>query len=177
MPEIIALAGGIGSGKSTVAHAVADHLGCSIASFGDYVRSVLKAGGHRPSREKLQRTSEELIRSLGWQGLTRNVLAAVQWNRSQSLVVDGIRHPDVIMALKVATAPVPVSLVYLDVSPQVRATRVAARDNVSSCELAEFDRHPTEIAVATHVKALADVVVNADGTAEETIAAVVRAIS
>lgn len=176
-PKIIALAGGIGSGKSTVARAIATRLGCPVASFGDYVRSVLKRSQVNPSRAALQRKSEELIESLGWQGLTQNVLVEARWTPNQSLVADGIRHPDVIKALKVAVAPLPVLVIYLDVEPHVRAARVAARDNLSSDDLAKFDRHPTETSVGNEVKAMADVTVNASGAAEQTIAQVFQAIS
>jgi hypothetical protein len=120
--------------------------------------------------------ARELIDSLGWDGLTRNVLAEAGWNGNRSLVVDGIRHSDVICALKVAAAPLPVLVIYLEVDPRVRAARVAARDNLPSDDLAKFDRHPTESGVGSEVKGMADVTLNANGTAAETLAAVFQAI-
>jgi dephospho-CoA kinase len=176
-PKVIAFAGGIGSGKSTVARAIAARFGCPIASFGDYVRSVLKRNGENPSRAALQRTSEQLIATLGWEGLTRNVLAETPWAKNRCLVVDGVRHPDVIKALKLVAAPLPVLVIYLDVEPQVRAARVAARDNLSSDDLAKFDRHSTESSVGNEVKEMADFRVNGSGAADQTTASVLQAIS
>ena len=147
--RVIGLAGGIGSGKSTIARALSVHFQCPIVSFGDYVRRIAEKSGQRTSRYQLQAISEALLSSLGPQGLTRAVLAEANWDRRQSLIVDGIRLPAVIDALRVEAAPLLVVILYLDVPPDVRAERFAARDNLSSRELAGLDEHLTEREVAT----------------------------
>jgi len=170
------LAGAIGSGKTSVALGLASALDCPVASFGAYVREVAARTGRGSSRKVLQEISEELIASLGPRGLTRNLLASTVWEREQSLVVDGIRHPAVVAALRAEVAPLPVILAYLDVKPEVRRERLVARDNLSAQELDGFELHSTERDVGTRVRALADVVLTADGQVEDTVAGVMNAI-
>jgi dephospho-CoA kinase len=173
---VIGLAGPIGSGKTSVALGLASALNCSVASFGTYVRELAVRSGRGTSRDTLQEISEQLIDLIGLRGLTRNVLASAVWDREHSLVVDGIRHPDVVTALRAEAAPLPVILVYLDVSPKVRRNRFVTRDNLSAWELDSFELHSTERDVETRVRALADVVMTADGQVEDVVAAVINVI-
>lgn len=173
---VIGLAGPIGSGKTSVALGLASALNCSVASFGTYVRELAVRSGRGTSRDTLQEISEQVIDSIGLRGLTRNVLASAAWDREHSLVVDGIRHPDVVTALRAEAAPLPVILVYLDVSHRVRRNRFVTRDNLSAWELDSFELHSTERDVGTRVRALADVIVAADGQVEDVVAAVINVI-
>ena len=61
MSQVIAIAGGIGSGKSTIARALADYFKCPIASFGDYVRGVAELRGREANRRELQEIGEQLL--------------------------------------------------------------------------------------------------------------------
>jgi cytidylate kinase len=173
---VVAFAGPIGSGKTTVASRLATLLNCPMASFGGYFRSLAAKRGYTKSRDVLQRLSEEQIDSLGPRGLLRAVLALTSWDHEQDLVVDGIRHPSIVAALRAEAAPIPVILVYLDVPLELRQERLRCRDGLSSRDLGRFDLHPTERDVGTYVQALADVKVTADGTVEETLAAVITAV-
>jgi dephospho-CoA kinase len=173
---VIGLAGPIGSGKTSVAQGVANALNCSIASFGTYVREVAVRSERGTSRDVLQGISEQLLDILGARELTRKVLASVAWDREHSLVVDGIRHPDVVTALKAEADPLPVIIVYLDVSPDLRRSRLITRDNLSAWELDGFELHATERDVGTRIRALADFVVTADGELEAIVAAVIHTI-
>lgn len=172
---VLGVAGPIGSGKSTVARALAASFGCPIASFGSYVRGVAERTGGDASRVGLQKLAEELISSIGLDGLTRAVLAAAKWDRKASLIVDGIRHSAVVAALRSQVAPVVVVITYLDVSPQIRLQRFAARDNLGQRDLAAFDAHATE-READQIRKAADIIVNADGSLDETVKAVLRQI-
>lgn len=173
---VIGLAGAIGSGKTSIALGLANCLQCPIASFGAYVRDFAARTGRGNSREILQSISEELIASVGPDGLTQSVLLSAEWDRKHSLIVDGIRHPAVVAALKAEVAPLPVRVVYLDVRPEVRRERFVARDNLSSSDLNGFELHSTERDVGTQVRELADVVVSADGQVKDTVARVMNAI-
>jgi dephospho-CoA kinase len=173
---VVGLAGPIGSGKTSVALGVASALECPVVSFGNYVRELAAQTGRGNSREVFQEISEQLMASLGPHGLTRNVLASQVWDRKHSLVVDGIRHPEVVVALREEAAPLPVILVYLDVRSKIRHERLVARDNLSAREIDGFEVHSTERDVGTRVRALADVVVTADGQVDGTVARVMNAI-
>jgi dephospho-CoA kinase len=166
----------MGSGKTSIARGLAKVLECPVASFGNYVRDLAGRIGRNSSREALQELSEQLLASIGPRGLTREILDSSSWDRNQSLVVDGIRHPTVVAALRAEVAPLPLILVYLDVPPAVRHERLVGRDNLSANEIEGFDLHSTERDVGTRVRALADIVLTADGQVEETLAAVKNAI-
>lgn len=173
---VVGVAGPIGSGKTTLAIGLAKALECPIASFGTYVRDVAARTGRPGSREVLQEISEQLILSLGPRDLTRNVINEAGWDRRQSIVVDGIRHPQVVVALRQEVEPLPVILVYLDVTPEVRRERLVTRDNLSDSEVRLIDSHSTERHVGTKVRALADVIVTAGYEPQDTIGAVIKTI-
>lgn len=175
-PTVVGIAGAIGSGKSTVATALANQLGCPIASFGSYVRSVATMRGIGHSRTALQAISEELLDSIGLKGLIEETLIAAKWAGNQSLVIDGIRHPEMIAALRDRVAPLQLKIIYLAVEELVRSERVLARDALSEEQLLGFDRHSTERDVGTRVRELADHVIDANGSAAATLALVVNAI-
>jgi dephospho-CoA kinase len=174
---VIAVAGEIGSGKTTVARALAQALDCQLVSFGSYIRSL--AGRTNPndlSRHNLQQLSDEIMASIGPAGLTKSVLTFSGWNRTHSLVIDGIRHPDVLAEIRNSVAPMPVFLIYIDVLPELRYQRVAARDALSRAELAVVDSHSTERDVSTKIRELADLVIAGNRSAEELAAEVINAI-
>lgn len=173
---VIGIAGLIGSGKSSVALNLASRLQCPVASFGGYVRALATNRGQEIRRGNLQELSEQLLASLGAEGLTRNVLAATAWDRKHSLVVDGVRHAAVVAALKAEVAPMPFLLIYLDVTVEVQQHRLVARDNLSAKELHGIELHSTERDVASEVRDLADLIISADGKVVEIVDAVMSAI-
>lgn len=97
----IGLAGGISSGKSTMATALASHLGLQRISFGDFVRHEVQTRGLGVDRPTLQTVGAELLDSLSADGFCR---AAAKWAKldveSTGLVWDGIRHASVANALR-----------------------------------------------------------------------------
>jgi dephospho-CoA kinase len=103
---VIAFAGRIGAGKSSVAKALADHLGWKLASFGAYVRTVVSSRGLSLSRESLQAVGEEL-EAKDTTALCRAVLNAAFWQPGEPLVIEGIRHVRVLEILKTLVAPQP----------------------------------------------------------------------
>jgi dephospho-CoA kinase len=70
-----------------------------------------------------------------------------------------------------------VVVVYLAVQPHLRLERIAARDNLSSDEIAMLESHSTERGVASQVKAQADIVVVADGGVNDTLESVLQALN
>lgn len=165
---VVAISGAIGSGKTSVARALSKKLELPVASFGDYVRNVAKSRRQDISRTTLQEISEELLSSVGPQNFVRNVLADSSWNRLSPLVVDGLRHEQVLMALRKEVEPIPVLLVYLEATSSLRHERVAARDKGADSNLQEFELHSTEKEVATRIRSLASVILDSS-TSEETL--------
>lgn len=158
-PRVLAFAGAIGSGKTTLSSAVASALGCSRVSFGDHVRGVASERGMGETREELQALGAEVIAERGWRGFCDDVIRRASWSRSQPLVIDGIRHAEALDALRSLVHPLPVDLLYLEVSPDERERRLRTRGELLSATAPE---HSTEVQVTGSLRDSAQMVLQAD---------------
>lgn len=160
---VIALSGRKGSGKSSLATALADSFGWIRASFGDYVRTVAASQGLSNDVQVLQQLGEFLILSRGHEGFCRDMLASTTWTPGQSLVVDGVRHVDIRTALRDAISPMRFVHVHVQVREEEREARMRLRvEGITSEQLAELERHSTEIDVPSLLAALADLIVDGE---------------
>jgi adenylate kinase family enzyme len=157
---VVAFSGGIGAGKTTVSSALASRLACPRASFGDYVRAVASSRGLGGERQVLQAVGEELVRDIP--GFVRAVLAQAGWERGQSLVVDGVRHLEVLAALRRVALPQETTLFFLDVPETERRARVADRDGIGGIrDVEDVDVHSTEVQVKDLLRDAAQLVLPA----------------
>jgi adenylate kinase family enzyme len=142
-PVVIAFAGPIGSGKTTISRALAKRLHCKLASFGDYFRKTAARLGHDPAdRTSLQRLGEEQVR-LSPDNVCRELLISSDWRPSDgTIVIDGVRHVEILVALKRAIAPLSIFLVYVQ-RDKIRATLLSTQVGKHNMEL--FDAHTTEL--------------------------------
>ena len=163
---IVAFAGRIGAGKSSVAKALADHLGWKLASFGAYVRTVASSRGLSLSRETLQAIGEEL-EAADATALCRAVLDAASWKPEEPLVIEGIRHVRVLEILKTIVVPHHLVFVYLEADEERRRSRLRDRGSGEADRLDAVEAHPTEKDVLTNLPKLADLVLSsASGLSE-----------
>src|SRR6267378_1210406 len=123
MSTVLAISGRIASGKSTLARAFASEVGWPCVSFGDYVRSIARAGGAAETVEVLQDLGDELIRK-NLEGFCEAVLAQADWKRGQALVIDGVRHYEVDSFLRRRVAPSRYFLTYFSIDDQTRTERL-----------------------------------------------------
>jgi adenylate kinase family enzyme len=122
---IVAVAGPIGAGKTTLCRALSAALGWPVAGFGDFLR-VEAHRRERPSdRATLQRLGDQLIADWGWPAFTHAVIGQVNGPR---LIVDGIRHAQALDALEDAK-PDELLVVYVSTPIDVRRARGAADDD------------------------------------------------
>jgi dephospho-CoA kinase len=142
----VGLSGRIGSGKTSLATALAERLQCPRASFGDYVRSVASGRG-------LDAEDRSVLQDLGG-----------------SVVVDGIRHAQAADTMRALLAPTPWRLVAVDSENEVRLSRLAAR-GVVGAGARTADTHPNETQVGA-VMDSADFVVSGNSTVEDAVNAV-----
>ena len=156
---VVAFAGPIGSGKSTLSGQVSCRLGWPLASFGAYVRKAAQAYGCDKSRKDLQLTGDFFI-DRGWKAFCEEVLADANWRPGSSLVVEGIRHVEALEMLKGIVIPSKLCLVYVSLGDRERKTRLKATSNDEHLKLEEFELHPTEQQVRTTLFARADLVVD-----------------
>jgi hypothetical protein len=86
-PAVVAIAGPIGSGKTTTAALLAGQLAWPKAGYGDTIRAIAAGRGLPASRVSLQRLGLDLTSS-GWDAFT-----GARWVPGQPLILDGLRHP------------------------------------------------------------------------------------
>lgn len=159
-PVILGIAGGRGSGKSSLGIAVASRLNWPYASFGRYVRSVAQSRGLGENLADLQKLGEEMLVSDA-RTFCISVLSQVNWNRGDSLVLDGIRHQEVLALIRDLTNPAMLVIVFVATPSKVRIARLAERGEGGVDHFVRSEKHSTEAQVS-RLKSVADLVV--DGT-------------
>ena len=156
----VGLSGKIGSGKSTLALELANTLRCPRVGFGDYVRIVARKLGLSESRETLQGVGESLL-AADPEGFCRAVIGQANWDPSQSLIVDGIRHKQVVDIIRQLVAPTRFVLMFVSADDRLRESRLIARDEEDSMTMQQIESHSTEREVASELRLLADIEVDA----------------
>jgi dephospho-CoA kinase len=168
-PCVLGFSGRIASGKTTISQRVSNQLCWPRTSFGDFVRSAaIKAGGNAESRPVLQQFGEMLIAG-GWQNFCENVLAAAEWQPTNPLVIDGIRHVEAVNCLTAIVAPLPFVLVYIAIDEHLRTRRARNRD----CSTAVEESHSTECAVTGTLQGIAHLVVDGSSAVDAVVADVI----
>jgi hypothetical protein len=137
---VIALAGRIDSGKSSVADVLSGCLEIPVLSFGDYVRSQTREGAQR---EELQEVGGRLVETLGPQGLLSAVREAKGLGGGDSAIWEGVRHLSVLNSLRADYSPTAVSLFFLS-PPEAERLARAKEEAGSPDRLATWERHSTE---------------------------------
>lgn len=155
---VVCFAGGIGSGKSAVSGRVATLLGWPRVGFGDYVRTVARERGLDEARETLQEIGAELV-AKNLERFCQSVLKQAKRSTDESLVVDGIRHVEVLDAVRRLVSPARLVLIFIDVDLAVRKARLL-EEGINGVRLGELESHSTEIQVGDRLRNAADLVVD-----------------
>ena len=171
-PIVLGFAGSIASGKSTLSIEVASSLGWQRVGFGDYVRTVAQRQGLGESREVLQTIGATLVNQ-GIEQFCSAVLAQVDWETGQPLVVDGIRHSEVVSTLRQLVAPRKLLLVFVIVNESTREARLIERGLTHREQWQQFEAHSTESQVQTVLPGMADLTVDSTQKIEELVKKVV----
>ena len=129
MRRAVVVCGRIGSGKSTAAAYVADSFGFKVVSFGRYIRDTADLKGIPNHRDKLQDLGAFLFRSRGASGLLQDALEDSGIKSDDSVVFDGVRHPEVLAEIR-QSAETTIA-VYLDVGKEERSRRHQSREGFS----------------------------------------------
>lgn len=170
MTSLVAcFSGRIGSGKTSVSRAVAEALGAAWTGFGDFVRATATARSlDASSREVLQDLGAQLIREHGSAWLCEQVIARAGWDGLQPLVIDGVRHVDVLDEIARQLAAHRTVLIHLDFdgTGELRGLDAASR------RLAEL--HATEQDVLRALPARANIVVSTNPPLESVVRAVLE---
>jgi cytidylate kinase len=161
-PAVIALAGPIGSGKTTITTQLSARLAWPHAAYGDLIRSIATDRGLGHDRATLQHIGTELI-AAGWDAITRMVLNQAAWMRGEPLILDGLRHLGAAITLAETVAPLPTITVYLDIPAAIGIARARRRDQLRHNPEQHEQRHPIELDLPA-VRGRADLVLAATNT-------------
>jgi cytidylate kinase len=159
---VVAFAGRIGSGKSSVSAALATELGWKFASFGTFVRKTATERGMDSSRESLQAIGAEL-EATDAPTFCRAILDDIGWSAGEPAVVEGIRHVRIWETLKGLVAPQPVFLVYLQAPEELRRVRLQERGAGEANDFERAETHSTERDVIAEIPRLANLLVSTEG--------------
>ncbi len=148
MPPLtaIAITGHISAGKSTLLHQLSERHGWSVASFGEYVRSVARARAAPVDRKSLQDIGHEIFRALGPKAFLETVIAH-SGPLSDVRLFDGVRDIAIVSALKTTHAKT--VIIHLDVPDLMRYERHLTRMNLNRAVFAfrgflQLEDHPIE---------------------------------
>src|SRR5579859_1042107 len=156
---VVAFAGKIGSGKTTLTTALAEFLKWPRASFGDYVRTAVRERGLPQTRYNLQRVGTELLHNdIG--KFCKSVLLSSGWNGNQSLIIDGLRHTETIDVIREIVLPATLKIVFISISDNTRLQRLKNRGEGNADAIEDADRHSSEQQVASVLRGCADLLVD-----------------
>lgn len=136
---VLGIAGKTGSGKSTLSKIIATELNYKYASFGDHVRKIALAKSISPTRQNLQNLGQELLNE-NIKQFCLSIFSDIQWRQGQGLIIDGIRHEEIISVIKGIIFPDSFKLIFIKVDDSIRMARMKIDDST----LRSIDDHPTE---------------------------------
>jgi len=160
---VIAFSGAIGVGTAALSTDVASLLGWPSVRFSDFIRIEAKTRGEDPEdRGVLQRIGQELVRErLGH--FVSSVLSMADWRGAGNLIVDGVRHVEVLEELRRQLRDsTTVYLVHIEMDDQTRADRAKRADGFPDAEFIRYDRDITEAQMQRVLPSYADLTL--DGT-------------
>jgi dephospho-CoA kinase len=153
---VVCLAGGIASGKTTLAHALTERWpNSSVRSFGDVVRRRARAEGLPLDRSSLQEVGLRLIAE-GWPAFVGQLLADLPPD-TDLLIIDGVRHSEAVDALRQRLPDCAFLVAYLQADQAAIQSRLAQRGESDGAPA-----HPVEASLP-EVARLADVVIDTTG--------------
>lgn len=162
---VICFSGRIGSGKTSASRGVAGAIGAAWCGFGDFIRSsAIAAGRDAASREVLQELGAQLIDEHGPAWLCAQVIAAASWNGKTALVIDGVRHADVLDEISRQVIGHPTVLVYLAFDGVRESPRGLDKESRRRAE-----QHSTERDVLDVLPSRADVLIPVDAPLERVV--------
>jgi cytidylate kinase len=155
--SIICFSGLPQTGKTTLSRRLALELRCKFVSFGDFVRQeALKRGIVNATRRDLQDLGQDLVKE-NVSEFCHEVLGTVQFSPGEQIVIDGIRHKEVLEVISKISRNQPMKVIYLTASERTRKRRTPRHH-----DLASIDSHEVESEVEADIRGLADIVIETE---------------
>jgi dephospho-CoA kinase len=165
---IFGLTGFLGSGKDTVANYFEEKYGATTLGFSDMLRDILRRLHLDISRDTLVKISEGIREKFGEDIMAKAMSVDVKQNKSDFVVIDGVRRPEDIRYLSELPYFVLIE-VYAD--DRVRYERLIKRSENTDDKGKTFEqfladhKRSTEVTIRDTIK-LAKERVNNNGTEE-----------
>ena len=145
---VLVLSGGIGAGKSSLAEALKVALQADNVSFGDGVRAYAEKNGiPTPDRAMLQELGQALVLTKCTYFVESVLAQAPAQSLDDRLIVQGVRHIEVLWELKRQLSGRQILLVHIETPSLTREERVMKRDSVDRRDVARYDNDITEAQV------------------------------
>jgi dephospho-CoA kinase len=155
---VIAFSGRISSGKTSLARAVAVRGHAKYASFGEYIREVAAfIGRDAEDRKTLQEVGAFLASHP--ESLCKKTLESAAYQPGSPLVVDGIRHVEVLNTLRSQVQPSELVLVHVMAPDSSVRRRLREGRNIND-NIKVLEQHSTEEQVNNALPLVADLIVN-----------------
>lgn len=161
---IIAFSGLPQTGKTTLSRLLSRELRCKFASFGDFVRKqAIERGIPHATRRDLQDLGQSLIKG-NIRDFCLKVLESARFSPGEQIVIDGVRHREVLNEISNITISQPIKLVHLTASEETRRRRLKNEQ-----DLASIDSHAVELEVESTLRDMADIIIRTEGSVDEAL--------
>lgn len=159
MGIVITLSGAIGSRRSELAEKLAERFQFPRVKFSDFIRARIEESGENPDdRLLLQQYGQRLVQ-YDLEDFVTGVLAmSPDWSNQGNLIVDGLRHVEVLLMLRRITREKHSDLFYIHVRPDPLAKESGARDRgILEQDMYRYDRALSEAQMNRILPAYADI--------------------
>ncbi|MDB4766750.1 hypothetical protein OAG71_03580, partial [bacterium] len=157
--SLLGLSARMQAGKTTVSKAVALEMQALRISFGSVVADEAEKQRLDITREVLQDLGESMVRADVY-GFCQRVLDSKGWRKGMSIVVDGVRHKKVLLALREMVEPDYFGLMYLNIDRETQLKRWKSEDIPYTKSLQELEQHSTEVEVLKVLPDFSDLILD-----------------
>ena len=166
--SLLGLSARMQAGKTTVSKAVASEMHAVRISFGRVVSEEAEKQQLDITRETLQNLGESMVQEDVY-GFCQRVLDSKGWQKGMSIVVDGVRHKRVLLALREIVEPDYFGLMYLNIDRKTQLERWKSEDIPYTKSLEELEQHSTEIEVLKVLPDFSDLILDGAKKVELTV--------
>lgn len=156
MATVVGFAGRAGSNRSTVAKTCSEMANVPMASFGDFCELATTMFLNTEDRSAQQLVGEALVKRPN--DFAAALLRSVDYQPGGALIVDGVRHVEIVDALKRLVVPAEMNLVFVYASDELIEQEL--RKNAGEDEIALWKNHSTELQLLEELPKIANHTVN-----------------
>jgi hypothetical protein len=163
MGFVITLSGAIGSRRSEIAEKLAVKFNWPRVKFSEYIKDCIKADDEDPEDRVLQQQYGQRLVQNDLEDFVDGVLAKrAGWEKNGgNLIVDGLRHVEVLLVLRRRVTAASSKLVYIHVRPDPLKREPAARERgIAGQDIYRYDRALSEAQMNRILPAYADLEVD-----------------